>query len=169
MLAETKRAAQQKRIRLEEDPLVSAQAMKFAEKRLLQLLLGDADLQHEIIPLCSKRDFEGLASEEIFSIVLEGHNKNGTVTYENLHRQLAGKAEQALLAHLQLEEMPENASRDTAESFLNALRTMRLASYKREIQTKIAEAAEQNDDELLNQLIEQRVRVDRELVSLSRK
>jgi DNA primase len=169
LLAETKRAAQQKRIRLEEEPLLSAQTMKFAEKRLLQLLLGNADLQHEIIPICSKRDFEGLVSENIFSIVLEGHKKNETVTYENLHRQLAGKAEQALLAHLQLEEMPENSSRDTAESFLNALRTMRLASYKREIQTKIAEAAEQNDEELLNQLIEQRVRVDRELVSLSKK
>jgi DNA primase len=169
LLAETKRAAQQKKTRLDEEPLAPVQTMKFAEKRLLQLLLGNADLQHEIIPLCSLQDFEGLVSEKIFSILLEAYNKDAPVTYESLHRRMAGETDQALLAHLQMEEVPEDSSMDTGESFLNALRTMRLASYKRKIQEKIAEAAEKNDDELLNQLIEQRVMVDRELVSLSRK
>ena len=74
-----------------------------------------------------------------------------------------------MLAQLQIEEIPEDLSRETAVSFVNALRTLRLASYKKAIQNKIAEAAEQNDDELLNQLIEQRIMVDRELLSLSRK
>jgi hypothetical protein len=46
---------------------------------------------------------------------------------------------------------------------------MRLAAYKQKILTEIAQAAERNDDEMLNHLFEQRVRVDRELVSLSRK
>jgi DNA primase len=169
LLSETKRAARQKKARLEPVAVASSQTMKFAEKRLLQLLLGNADLQHEIIPLCSRQDFEGLVSAKIFSILLEGYNKNEPCTYESLHRRLAGEEEQALLAQLQLEEVPEDPSRDTAESFLNALRTMRLSSYKQKIQTKIAEAAEQKDDELLNQLIEQRIMVDRELVSLSRK
>ena len=63
-------------------------------------------------------------------------------TYESLHRQFAGEAEQALLAQLQIEEVPESPSRDTAESFLNALRTMRLTAYKQKIQIEIAEAAE---------------------------
>lgn len=169
LLAETKRAARQKKAHLEPMAVAPSQTMKFAEKRLLQLLLGDAELQNEIIPLCSQQDFEGLVSEKIFSILLEGYNNNETGTYEDLHRRLAGEEEQALLAQLQLEEVPEIPSRDTAESYLNALRTMRLASYKQKIQMKIAEATEQNDDELLNQLIEQRVMVDRELVSLSRK
>ncbi len=169
ILAEIRRAAQQKKVRLEERTIGSAQSMKFAEKRLLQLLLGDADLQKEIIPLCSLQDFEGLVSEKIFSILLGEYNTGKSVTYENLHRLLAGEADQALLAHLQMEQVPEDASRDTAESFLNALRTLRLDSYKRTIQTKIAQAAENNDDELLNRLIEQRIMVDRELVTLSRK
>ncbi|MBN2243557.1 MAG: DNA primase [Acidobacteria bacterium] len=169
LLAETKKAARQKKTHLEPASVASSQTMKFAEKRLLQLLLGDAGLQREIIPLCSKQDFEGLVSEKIFSILLEECRDNGPVAYEGLHRRLAGGNEQALLAQLQLEEVPEDASRDTAESFLNALRTMRLAFYRQKIQTKIAEAAERNDEELLNQLMEQRVRVDRELVSLSRK
>ncbi len=169
LLAETRRAARQKKARLDAVPLTPGQSLKSAEKKLLQMLLSNTDLQHEIIPICSGQDFEGLVSEKIFSILLESFNNEETVTYDSLHRRLAGEAEQALLAQLQMEEMPEDASKDTAESFLNALRTMRLASYKRKIQTQIAEAAEQNDNELLNQLIEQSVMVDRELVSLSRK
>ena len=90
-------------------------------------------------------------------------------TYEDLHRCFAGEPEQALLAQLAIEEMAESPSIDTAESYLNALRTMRLAAYKQKILAKITEAAERNDDEMLNHLFEQRVLVDRELVSLSRK
>jgi DNA primase len=169
LLAETKRAAQQKRLRLQEEPIASAQSMKSGEKRLLQLLLGNTDLQDEIIPLCSQQDFKGLASERIFSILLEEFSNNGTGTYEILHRRLAGENDQALLAQLQIEEIPEDSSRETAVSFLNALRTMRLTSDKQKLQIKIAEASEQKDEELVNQLIEQSVMVDRELVSLSRK
>jgi DNA primase len=169
LLAETKRAAQQKRTRLDDGPVGQALAMKIAEKKLLQLLLSNSDLQGEILPLCSKQDFEGLASERIFSILMDGFHRNQAGTFEGLHRELAGEAEQALLAQLQIEEVPEIPSKETAESFLSALRTMRLGAYKQKIQAKIAEAVAQNDDALLTQLFAQRVQVDRELVSLSRK
>ena len=169
LLAETRRAAQQKKLRLAEESVASALAMKYAEKRLLQLLLGNADLQQQILPLCSKQDFEGLAAERIFSKLLDEFGKNQMCSYESFHRLFAGESEQALLAQLEMEEVPESPSRETAESYLNALRTMRLAAYKQRILTEIAEAAQRNDDEMLNQLFEQRVRVDREIVSLSRK
>jgi DNA primase len=169
LLAETRRAAQQKRVRLAEGPVISATSMKFAEKRLLQLLINNADLQPQILPLCSKQDFEGLATERIFSILLDIFGKNQPGTYEGFHRHFAGEAEQALLAQLEIEEVPEDPSRETALSFLNALRTVRLAAYRQKIQTKIAEAEARNDGEMLNNLFEQRVLVDRELVSLSRK
>jgi hypothetical protein len=149
--------------------VASALSMKLAEKRLLQLLMNNPDLQNEILPLCTKHDFEGLASERIFSILIDGFGRNQTATYENLHRQLAGEAEQALLAQLEIEEVPEIPSRDTAESALNALRTMRLTAYRQEILNKITEASESNDEKLLNQLIEERVLVDRELVGLAKK
>jgi len=46
---------------------------------------------------------------------------------------------------------------------------LRLDSDKQQILAKIAEASSQRDDEMLNRLMEQRTRLDRELVSLSRK
>jgi DNA primase len=169
LLAEIRRAAKQKKPRLAEEPVASAVAMKLAEKRLLQLLIGNADLQQQILPLCSKQDFEGLAAERIFSLLLDMFGKNQTGTYETFHRHFAGDAEQALLARLEIEEVPESPSKETAESFLNALKTMRLATYRHKILEKISEAAEKNDDEMLNRLFEQRVLVDRQLVGLSRK
>jgi hypothetical protein len=46
---------------------------------------------------------------------------------------------------------------------------MRLTSYREQIMEKIEEASRKKDEELLNQLIEQRVVVDRELVSLNQR
>lgn len=169
LLAETRRAAKQKRTRLAEEPVAIAVSMKKAEKGLLQLLIDNADLQHQILPLCSKQDFEGLVAERIFSILLDMFGKNQTGTYEAFHSHFAGDAEQAFLAQLEIEEVPESPSRETAESCLNALKAMRLTAYRQKIREKIDEAAEKNDDEMLNRLLEQRVLVDRELVSLSRK
>jgi DNA primase len=169
LLAEAKRAAQQKRERLPERPAASFVSMKLAEKKLLQLLLGNAELRRQILPLCSRQDFEGLATERIFSKLLDGFERDQLSSYEGLHQQFAGEPEQALLAQIEIEEVPETPSKDTAESFLNALRSKRLAAYLTKIQAEIADAAERKDDEMLNHLLEQRVRVDRELVSLSRK
>jgi len=169
LLAEVKRAAQQKRTRLQEGPLASLGAMKFAEKRLLQFLLNNTALQAQILPLCSAQDFSGLATENIFSAIFESFRSGENCTYEALHGRFAGAPEQALLAKLQMEEIPEELSRETAESFISALHAIRLASYRRQILAEIAEAEQKKDDEMLNRLIEQRIQVDRELVSLSRK
>ena len=101
--------------------------------------------------------------------MLAASKRGDVVTYDELHREFGGKEEQHWLALLQMEEMPESSSLETAESFLSALRRIRLASRKQEILSKIDEAAQQNDEESLNRLIEQRALVDRELISLSRK
>jgi DNA primase len=169
LLAETRKAAQQKRVRMAEEPVQTATSMRYAEKRLLQLLLNDADLQNQILPLCSVQDFKGLAAEKIFSAVLNRFEKGQQSVYQDIHRCFAGEAEQALLAHLAMEEMSESPSMDTAESYLNALRAMRWAAELQRIQAEISEADKRNDDEMLNHLLELRMRANRELESLSQK
>jgi DNA primase len=169
LLAEVKRAAQQKRPQMPDSAAAPLTAMKFAEKRLLQLLLSRTDLQAQVLPSCSKEDFKGLPTARIFELIVEGFERGKAATYDSLHLQLGGLQEQSLLARLQMEEVPESFSCETAESFLNALRALRLESDKQQILSKIAEAAKQKDEQTLNQLIEQRILVDRELLSLSRK
>jgi DNA primase len=169
LLAELKRAAKQRSPRLREAPLSSVGAMKFAEKRLLQALLNNTVLQPEILPQFLRQDLENLAAERIFTALLDGFRRGEIATFESLHRQFGGEPEQALLAQIQMEDVPEDLSRESAQSFYNTLHSIRLASYKQQILLKIDEAAQRHDNELLNQLYEQRILVDRELVSLSRK
>ncbi len=168
LLAELKRAAVQKSARLKEAPLASIGEMKFAEKRLLQVLLLNPALQREILPHCLRQDFEGLVMERVFATMLDGAKIDEVATFEALHRRFAGEAEQGFLARLQMEDIPEDLSKESALDFYNTLRAIRLASYRHEILIKIDEAAQRKDDEMVNQLIEQRIRVDRELVSLSK-
>jgi DNA primase len=169
MLSEMKRAAQQKKVRLAENVTATGASLLTAEKKLLQLLLSNAELQLQVLPSCSRQDFEGLTSERIFFKLLDGCDSNRLISYEGLHREFAGETEQALLAQLEMEDVPEKPSLDTAESFLNGLRSKRLAAYLQKIKNEIAEAEKRNDDELRDRLYEQRFRLDRELVSLSRK
>jgi DNA primase len=169
LLAEMKRAAQQKKVKLDENSVASATSMISAEKKLLQSLLSNAELQQQILPLCSRQDFEGLVAERIFFKLLDGLGSNQLTSYESLHRQFAGEAEQAILALLEIEEAPEKPTKDTAESSLNALRSKRLAAHLQKIQNEFAEADKRNDDEMRNRLLEQRIRLNQELVSLSRK
>ncbi len=169
LLAEVKRAAQQKRARMAEAPLATVGTMKFAEKRLLQALLQNPSLQAQLLSRCVLQDFSGLAAEKIFTVIIQEFHAGETATFEKLHRKFVGEAEQAMLAQIQMEECPEDLTIETAESSYSALRAFRLASYKREILSKIDEAAKRKDDELVNRLIEQRVLVDRELISLSRR
>jgi DNA primase len=169
LLAETRKAAQQKRVQLAEGPVTSALSMKAAEKKLLQMLLANNQLQQEILPLCSGLDFEGLTTERIFSKLLNSFENNRLCTYESLHREFVGESEQALLAQLEIEEIPEGPSIETAKSFLNALQALRLTAYLQRVQAELADADKRNDDEMRNRLLEQRSRLNRELISLSRK
>ena len=163
LLAEVKRAAQQRKTRLSDASLAAVGTMKFAERRLLQVLLNSAALQSRILSAVSMQDFEGLAAEKIFAAIINHYRKREVATFEGLHRQFAGEAEQALLAHLQMEDVPEDLSEETAESFYRTLHAMRLSSYRERILEKIEEASRAKDEALLNQLLEQRVLVDREL------
>jgi len=169
LLAETRRAAQQKKVRLAEEPIALALSIKPGEKKLLQILLSNTDLQQEILPLCSAQDFEGLATEKIFEALLDAFSRNQPGTYEIFHRRFAGEAEQAILAQLEIEEAPESPSMDTAMSSLNALQSKRLTARLQKIQMEMAEADKRNDDEMRNHLLELRTRLNQELVSLSRK
>jgi DNA primase len=169
LLAEVKRAAQQKRTRLPENPLAPLGTMKFAEKRFLQVLLTNTRLQSDILPGCSGQDFDGLVTGKIFAVMMDEFRNGRIATFEMLHKRFAEQPEQPLLAQLQIEEIPEDLSRESAESCYSALHALRLAHEKQEILRQIDDAAQRKDDETLNRLIERRTLVDRELVTLSRK
>ena len=71
-------------------------------------------------------------------------------------------------AVFRIKEPPEEASPETAESYLNALRIIRLPTRKQRIVDEIAVTVGRMDDAAaLSELLLERVAVDRELLGLS--
>ena len=167
LLAELRKAARDKKDRFQKETLTLAAALRPAEKKLLQLVLGNVDLQDNILPLCREDDFAGLAGEKIFSIILREFRKGYRVSFEDLARRLEHGEEQSFVARLAIERLPEEPSPEKAEDWLNTLRMIRLTERRRRIVEEIAGAAEQGNDEELSRLLLERVAVDRELLGLS--
>ncbi|MCL2878172.1 MAG: DNA primase [Acidobacteria bacterium] len=167
LLAELRKAARDKKDRFQRETLTAAAALRPAEKKLLQLILINADLQDEILPLCDEDDFAGLAGEKIFSIILDEFRRGCRVTFEGLNRRLESGEDQSFIARLMMEEPPEEPSPEAAVSYLNALRIIRLTARKQRIVDDIVGVAEQGNNEALSRLLLERVAVDRELIGLS--
>jgi DNA primase len=166
LLAELRKAARDRKNQFQKETLTTAANVLPAEKKLLQLILGNADLQDSILPICREDYFAGLAGEKIFSIILEEFRCGRFVSFESLNRRLGSGEEQAFIARLAIDGLPEEPSPETAESFLNALMKERLNARKQRIVEEIAVAAAEGDDGALSRLLLERVAVDKELLGL---
>ena len=167
LLAELRKAARDKKDRFQKEIITAATALRPAEKKLLQLILGNTDLQDGILPLCDEDDFAGLAGEKIFTIILDEFRRGRLASFEDISRRLDSGDEQSLIARLAAEELPEEPSTETAESFLNALRKERLTARKQRIIEEIAGAEAQGNYETRDRLLPEWIAVDRELIRLS--
>ena len=167
LLAELRKAARDKKNQFQKETLTAADALLPAEKKLLQLIMGNAELQDGILPCCDEDDFTGLAGEKIFTIILDEFRRGRRVSFDGLNRWFGGGGEQSFITRLAMDEPPEELSLETAESYLNALRKERLEARKKRIREEIAEAEEQKDYEARDRLYFDAVAVDRELLALS--
>jgi len=167
LLAELRKTARDKKDRFQKETVAAADALLPAEKKLLQLVLLNADLQDGILPLCNEDDFAGLAGEKIFSIILDEYRRGRRVSFEGLNRRLDSVEAQSFITRLAMEESPEEPLQETAESYLNALRKERLEARKKRIREAIADAEEQRDYDARDRLCFEAVAVDRELLGLS--
>ena len=167
LLDELRKAARDRKDRFRKETSTAVATLRPAEKKLLQLILGNASLQDGILPLCHDDDFTGLAGEKIFSIILEEFRRGRRVSFEQLGHRFESDEEQSFIMRLAAEELPEEPSPEVAESFLNALRKERLTVRKLRICEEIARAAEQGDYETHDRLCFEVVSVDNELRRLS--
>ena len=166
LLAEMRKAAQEKRTRLPEVTQSASVSCKAAEELFLRFLLENTELQGLMLPLVSEEDFAGLASEKIFSIILDEFRSGRTSSFESLRRQFSGDQEQAFLAQLELKNFPEESSLQAAKSCLCTLRKERLTALGERIKRELAALGEGGDNEAQNHLLKERMRVNRELREL---
>ena len=167
LLAELRKAARDKKDRINKETITTAGAVRMAEKKLFQLILGNPGLQDDILPLCDEDDFTGLAGEKIFTIILEEFRRGRRVSLEGLNRRLEDGEDQAFISQLVIEKLPEEPLLEKAEDWLNTLRMERMKALKKRILQEIAKASEQGDFETRDRLYVGVMDIDRELLGLS--
>ncbi len=170
LLAEVKRAAQQKRTRLTEAPLASLGAMKFAEKRLLQVLLGNTCAPVGDPATVLRAGFRRVGDREDFRRDHWRSSAAAGFARSTFYRA----ASRVSPSRRSPRSCRWRKSRRTCRATPRRAATARCSrsgsrTTSRRSSAKIDDAVQRKDDEMLNRLIEQRVLVDRELVSLSRK
>ena len=130
-----------------------------AEKRLLELLLHDAELRAAVLPQVVASDFDALATAAIFDSLRRADQEGAVVSFDTLDALIGDDPAKAFLPELWMYE-PERAEGEATDAFLaeaeRCLLTLRLMSYDRRIKELVfekAEAERAGDDARRDQLI----------------
>src|SRR5215203_179098 len=150
----------------------SVGAPTVAEKRLLELLLHDADLRSHVLPQVHESDYEGLATAAIFEALRRSDAQGAEVSFDGLSESMGGDPAQAFLPELWMHE-PERAEGEAVDVFLSeaegCLTTLRLMSYERrirELAAEIAAAGRAGDESLHGSLLMKKFELEKQLSAL---
>jgi DNA primase len=131
-----------------------------AERRLLELLVHDAELRSQVLPHLEEGDYEELPSATVFRALKELHARGSSVDFTTLGELTEGDAVAEDLVPLVMMHEPERAEGEATDQFLaeaeSCLLTMRLMNLDRrikELAAEIAEADRAGDETLRNQLV----------------
>jgi DNA primase len=176
---EMKKAADTRADRISERAVTTLLAVKPAERKLLQLLINNADVRRRMIHQISEEDYERLRTERLFKLIFDFERQSIEPNYTNLSEALADVIEDADLAHNLLPELIiglptdmqeiyeegsngkrdqnslETAEREAIES-LHSLRCSKLAEKQAALQIEINQAQRTNDSAKLSELLMQK-------------
>ena len=131
-----------------------------AERLLLELLVNDADLRREFLPLLEEVDYEDLPTANIFRALKEIDLAGEEVGFETLGARTSEDAVATDLVPLLLMSEPERAEGEAldeglarAESCLIALRLMKVDQRLKELAAEIAAAERAGDTTRRDELI----------------
>ena len=134
--------------------------MTVAERRLLELLVADAELRAALLPHVSESDYEDLPSAAVFRALKALDARGEPADFNSLSELTADDPAASDIVPLVLMYEPERAEGEAADAFLaeaeSCLLALRLMSYDRRIKELAVEkaAAERaGDDERLGQLV----------------
>jgi DNA primase len=143
-----------------------------AEKRLLELLLHDADLRGNVLPQMHESDYEGLATAAIFEALRRADAEGVEVGFDSLNGLMGADAAQAFLPELWMYE-PERAEGEAVDVFLakaeGCLITLRLMSYERrikELAAEVAAAGRAGEESLQASLLMKKIELEKQLAIL---
>jgi DNA primase len=122
------------------------EAPTIAERRLLELLVHDAELRAAVLPHMQEGDYEEMPSAAVFRALKELHASGSSVDFSTLSSLTEGDAVAADLVPLVLMHEAERAEGEATDQFLaeaeSCLQTLRLMNLDRRIKELAAEITE---------------------------
>jgi len=136
-----------------------------AEKRLLQILLGDPSIAPHIFAECDEEIFQGLRSQPVFENILACFRSDRDWSFPGLQ----GKVPQALLSQLAraLFEKASAGSVEEAHECLRSLRKVHLQNRLKDIQQRIARSERAGEKEELLALLYQKQDVTKQILAIT--
>jgi DNA primase len=136
-----------------------------AEKRLLQILLGDPSIAPHVFADCGEEIFQGLRSQPVFEHILACFRSDGDWSFPGLQ----GKVPPALLSQLAraLFEKASAGSVEEAHECVKSLRKVHLQNRLKEIQQRIARSEKSGEKEELLALLYQKQDVTKQILAIT--
>jgi len=139
-----------------------------AEKRLLQILLGDKNIASYVFPEMKEEYFQGLKTAPIFAALAKCSKGGKVPDFNELREKIDSSLESSLSKALMLEK-EQAATVEEAFECLNALRQFSLENRKKELKAEIISLEKKGDKEKLRSLLIQRQDIINQLTSLSKR
>jgi DNA primase len=159
---EFKKAAETRSDKVGERAIKATLVVKPAERKLLEILINQADVRRLMGLQMTEEDYGGLRTAQLFRLIFEFEQQGMETSYHNLSQALGDDdLARDLLPGLMIEcaapsqaenESPERAEREAAES-LHTLRCMKLAEKQAALQVEINQAQRNSDSARLGELM----------------
>jgi DNA primase len=132
-----------------------------AEQRLLGLLLADANLRHEVLPMLKKEDYEDLATAPLFEALLALDLEGTEIDFDALIRRTEGDEFAASVVPLVLMNSSLHGSNEhyVAEECVSTFRLMRIEQRIEELRRELAMAERQEDTEKVSRLAAEQIQL----------
>lgn len=167
LLEEITRAAVERRSEVVELKRESGPAVTEAEKQMLQILFDDAKLRSDFLLRFEQMPLhQGLASEEIFNLMLTKSAEGSMEGVSNFWNQLDPE-KQKLLYHI-LSLPLGRLGRREAEACWSALRRRQMEVKREKLQREIERAEKNRDQKLLYQLVRDKSHLNKELAEIKK-
>jgi DNA primase len=132
-----------------------------AEQRLLGLLLADANLRHEVLPMLKKEDYEDLATAPLFEALLALDREGTEIDFDALIRRTEGDEFAASVVPMVLMNSSLHGSNEhyVAEECVSTFRLMRIEQRIEELRRELAMAERQEDMEKVSRLAAEQIQL----------
>ena len=133
-----------------------------AEQRLLGLLLADANLRHDVLPILKKEDYEDLATAPLFAALFALDSEGTEVDFDALIRRTEGDEFAASVVPMVLMNSSLHGSNEhyVADECVSTFRRMKIEHRIEELKRELVVAEREDDSERLVKLVAERIELD---------